>query len=451
MTALQSLPRQPERLVLRGGSVETRDALGRVESDVLIERGVISALLPRGAAVDGLELDCSGRVVHPGLADAHCHLPDDGADALLLLHGITAVRDMWGSPFSLRWRDDVAAGRRAGPRVIAASPLLESALPTGPRYPGLEPVTSPADAATRAAAYEAAGYDQLKVYSALDLPTLSAVGRATDLPVTGHCPTGLTWEQALEAGMRHFEHLVEVQAGRLRGDAGVPRATLSLTERVRAWSDDEDPDAVRRLGDRLVAGGAVVCPTLGVWGRLDRTAREVPEQHLLNVPAAARARWNRGALSTELRAAVRRQQELVAGTAALLAGQGVPYTVGTDAGSIWTVTGFSYAEELELLADAGLPEVLHAATAGAADAWGQPDRWGRVRPGLDADLLVLPDDPRNDVTAATRPDLVLVGGRIATRAVLVDAVAARAEHVDILATLPDEQVGPMATRAWWAR
>jgi imidazolonepropionase-like amidohydrolase len=53
---------------------------------------------------------------------------------------------------------------------------------------------------------------------------------------------------------------------------------------------------------------------------------------------------------------------------------------------------------------------LAAATARAAEACGVPDRKGRVRPGHDADLLIVDGDPVADITALRRPTHVYLGG-----------------------------------------
>jgi imidazolonepropionase-like amidohydrolase len=43
------------------------------------------------------------------------------------------------------------------------------------------------------------------------------------------------------------------------------------------------------------------------------------------------------------------------------------------------------------------------------------ERTGRLRPGLDADLLIVDGDPMTDITALGRPRMVIAGGRVAYR------------------------------------
>jgi imidazolonepropionase-like amidohydrolase len=74
-------------------------------------------------------------------------------------------------------------------------------------------------------------------------------------------------------------------------------------------------------------------------------------------------------------------------------------TVSSDAGFIYNLFGFSTIEEMELLQEAGFHplEVIRGATLHGAQALyepkGTPIELGAVRPGLLADLVIVPEDP----------------------------------------------------------
>ena len=74
-------------------------------------------------------------------------------------------------------------------------------------------------------------------------------------------------------------------------------------------------------------------------------------------------------------------------------------TVSSDAGFIFNTFGFSTIEEMELLQEAGFHplEVIRGATLHGAQALfepkGKPIEFGVVRPGLLADLVIVPEDP----------------------------------------------------------
>ena len=57
-------------------------------------------------------------------------------------------------------------------------------------------------------------------------------------------------------------------------------------------------------------------------------------------------------------------------------------------------------------------DALVSATSRAAEALGLPDRIGAIAPGLDADLIAVAGDPRQDVTAVRRVVFVMKGGKV---------------------------------------
>lgn len=87
---------------------------------------------------------------------------------------------------------------------------------------------------------------------------------------------------------------------------------------------------------------------------------------------------------------------------------GVPIYLGTDAGGSLS-HGLAPAEALRLH-QAGLPPaaVLHAATWGARAWLGRPG----IEEGADADLLVLPADPRSDLGVLGAPTAVILRGAV---------------------------------------
>jgi imidazolonepropionase-like amidohydrolase len=78
-------------------------------------------------------------------------------------------------------------------------------------------------------------------------------------------------------------------------------------------------------------------------------------------------------------------------------------TVGTDSGFIYSTFGFEYIRELELLREAGFnpSEVYRAATLhGALELFepkGEPIDFGILRPGLKADLVVVAENPLENI------------------------------------------------------
>ncbi len=74
-------------------------------------------------------------------------------------------------------------------------------------------------------------------------------------------------------------------------------------------------------------------------------------------------------------------------------------TTGSDSGFIYKLYGFDYIRELELLQEAGFHplEVIKSATLNGAELLAKPSgkkpEFGTVRPGMLADLIIVPESP----------------------------------------------------------
>ena len=131
-------------LVLRGARIFDGNAAALIEGrDVLVSGSRISELLPAGAPVtDAREIDCSGKVVMPGLIDAHWHsllvaIPQVVAMTAdvpyvhlvaaqeagrTLMRGFTTVRDVGGPSFALKRAID--EDRVPGPRIFPSGAMI---------------------------------------------------------------------------------------------------------------------------------------------------------------------------------------------------------------------------------------------------------------------------------------------------------------------------------------
>jgi imidazolonepropionase-like amidohydrolase len=90
---------------------------------------------------------------------------------------------------------------------------------------------------------------------------------------------------------------------------------------------------------------------------------------------------------------------------------GVALCVGGDVG---VFPHGENAREMELMAAAGMPaaQVLISATSVNARILRLDDKVGAVKPGLLADLIAVPGDPTQDISAVRRVNLVIKGGEV---------------------------------------
>lgn len=415
---------------------------------VLIADGRIAAIgMPAESRVpDGaLRVDGHGRFVIPGLVDMHVHLfnnashrpPNTWAFPLFVANGVTAVREMAGTPATVaivnEWRDATTKGTLLAPRILAAGVVAY-----GP---------SPEEAVRQVDAAADAGADFIKVFSDISAASWRAVLEAShrrSLPVIGHVPAGVSALAAAEAGQRSDEHLTQVfeacskieqavlaERDGLVGDALIARSDAQEARVLDAY-DQHTCDGVAAA---LAPSGQVQVPTLVLPYIESKTAeRTMASDPLFRyLRADERARWLRieESLTADERAVAARRWPVARKIVTTLHRAGVPLLAGTDAPMPKVYPGFSLHEELELLVASGLSpaQALRAATLAPASFLGIADTSGSIAIGKRADLVVLDADPLLDIRNTRRIRAVLLDGRLLTRSALDALLADAAKEV----------------------
>jgi len=188
----------------------TGEGQAATHATVSVRDGRIVSIAPATkAACTGRCIDGTGKWLIPGLTDAHVHIENDhnmqlymglperpvgaveAADVFLpyIAHGVTQIFDLSAMPETLLQKNDIQTGRIAGPHIITAY-MLDGPKPMWPE--GMSHGI-PNPEAGRQAVRDAAtgGYDLIKVYSLLDLPTFLAIvdeAKTRGMKVIGHIP-----------------------------------------------------------------------------------------------------------------------------------------------------------------------------------------------------------------------------------------------------------------------
>ncbi|MGV3524319.1 MAG: amidohydrolase family protein [Candidatus Sericytochromatia bacterium] len=407
------------------------------DQTLLVQDGLIVGLGPRAqtAIPSGFEsLPLQGRYVLPGFADMHVHLSHQRDLLLLLRHGVTQVRNMADSLWWAKWlgfphtpalRNQIRAGHLLGPDIFACGPFLDGDPPQNSLTTSIYTREQAREAVRETAR---AGFDCVKVYNRLSRANFEAIvqtARELNLPVMGHVPFEVGIEGALNARMATIEHLNAY----VDNFAGVYRVAPAQ------WAD---------YARRTAAAGIYNCPTLVIWDQhppygnyasltqdpryagLSGPLRFLWESSLptlFEVPYADKAGYPQALLALS--------KPMVK---ALYDG-GAPLLIGTDANLTGVFPGSTALREMELFAEAGLPPaaILQAATLNAARVLGREHEQGSVTVGKRAQLVVLADNPLQDIRAVHSTQGVLVQGRWWTVQQL-DQMLAEAPPLEVLAT-----------------
>ena len=351
--------------------------------------------------------------------------------AALLYSGVTAARSAGdGLDASLRLRKSISDGAKLGSQLYVSGPMFTAEGGHGAEFVDHLPAAiketvkaqmvrtpkSPEEARKQVRELKAKGVDGIKaileagwgqgmLYDRLDLLLVRAVSEeahAQRLPLATHTGDARDVADAVEIGSTSVEH--------------------------GSWRD-EIPD---NLLERMAKDGIYLDPTLGVAeayaayysGRADVLNRSlvqqvVPSALLKGTRAFVASGKGADAGKAELfhRAVETARANLVRAWKA-----GVPLVMGTDSGNPMVFHGPSMHRELQLWVEAGIPvEVaLQAATVNAAKLLGAEKRLGAIRPGMDADLLLVDGNPLQEIAATERISLVVFKGERIRRAALFD-------------------------------
>lgn len=396
---------------------------------VLVEDGRIVAIgdvddVP--VAEDVLVIDGTDRYLLPGLFEMHAHVTGTGDEevrrllSLFLANGVTTIRGMLGRPEHLDLRRQIAEGSIPGPQLVTS----------GPSFNG-NSVSDAAQAAQMVRAQHAAGYDFLKIHPGLSAAEFNAIAdtaNALGIPFAGHVPVSVGVAGVLAKGIATIDHLDGYLAALLPPRSDVSGGYGGFFGVMLAGQADES--SIAEVVDATVTAGVANVATQSLFEQLvndvspdDYGSR--PEMQYM--PEATVARWveakeqtisERGFDPDVARRAIELRQRLIR---ELHAAGGV-LLLGSDAPQIFNVPGFSLHHELEFLVAAGLSpfEALYTGTVAPA-RFLELDK-GTIEVGKIADLVLLDDNPLEDIANSRRVHGTLVGGRWTRSAELLESL-----------------------------
>lgn len=407
---------------------------------VMIEGNRIVHVGPTSASPrpKGEVIDATGLYLIPGLWDMHVHayfdwprsFGDEYVLPLLIANGVTGIRDMGSDLESvLQARDDVAAHRLLGPRMVVSGPMLDG--PTA-QYKASIPITTADEGRKAVDSLQRRGVDFIKIQSGVPRAAYFAAAseaRRLGIVFVGHVPDAIRASEAIAAGQRSFEHLIGIF------EASTPDESSFI---LRKWGAGEDTahnkslaallegfdqDRESNLTRLLVKQRVWQCPTLfwerGQW--LVDTVEYQKDPDLAFTPRSWIDKKYPGmqkgilkSLDTDPLAVRRRFVEHELEIVHRLHAAGVPFLAGTDTPAGVEVTpGISLHLELQRFVAAGFTPLaaLQTATLNPAKFYGRERDFGSVRAGRIADLVLLRANPLDDIRNTGTIAGVIADGR----------------------------------------
>ena len=374
----------------------------------------------------------------PGLWDMHVHTVHPSYFTLFVANGVTGIRDMGGAATNtnngcesiapdtlMAWRKLIRSGDWIGPRMLISGPAVSN---TG--WPTSINVRTPEDARHAVKTLKGIGVDFIKVYENIPLDTyqtLAIEAKAAGLPIAGHVPVEtVSLREATEVGQRSIEHIRD----HLLMCFTKNREELLEFFKEDNWSKtdiewglkqfEQCPEVIKAFQNYQTW----LVPTLTV----ERSKMSVREQQFVNdarrqqLPESVQEGFlDYVKKKSSLSIADKRSDSLWWVTQKRLVTQmhleGINFMAGTDCACEGGLPGFSLHEELQLFVETGFTsfEALQTATINPVKYLKMTDSLGTVEEGKIADLVILNENPIENISATQKIFAVILNGELITK------------------------------------
>ncbi|MBW2412617.1 MAG: amidohydrolase family protein [Deltaproteobacteria bacterium] len=375
----------------------------------------------------------------PGLADMHVHLRNDWPLSQLdmyLVQGVTTIRDMGGKDFMRQWREEVKTGKRSGPTIYVAAPIIY----------GYE--QNPADLT----ASKTAEYDFIKLYSYFskqDFQTAMQKAKQLDLYTVGHIPYAVGLDGVIKEDIDEIAHLEELifefvdfdRNRNLQPDEWLPYIIKNVMQQniiSRDFDFDNLSGAQKKrftaAVNKLKSANIPVCTTMVIDDiivqKLFAPDKFRARSEYRYLPPAYKRAFLDGKEKHQVQ--FRGIEELASFKYELdkkllveLHRAGVPLVLGTDAGTgaMGIVPGAALHDELLILVKNGFTpyEAIKTGTVNAskvAAAMTGSNDFGSIEVGKRADLILVNHNPLENIEHIRDYRGVMSGGKWYERAYL---------------------------------
>lgn len=393
------------------------------DKDMQVKEGMV--ILTDGEKITGIEkevpmaadikiIDLDGRYIMPGLINMHVHLAGNGkpqkkqrdneklVKTLMgtafsravaykvvsdfakteLLSGVTTIRTVGGlGDFDTRLRDEVAAGKKIGPRILAAN--------EGISVPGGHMAGSVAVAA--GSIDEALKQLEHAESEKVDLVKLMITGGVLDAKEKG-VPGELKMKPEMVKAVCDKAHAAGYKvAAHVESPEGVKVALENGVDSIEHGAKPDD-EMLRLFKEK----NAFLCTTISPavpYALFDRSltnATEV-EQYNGNIVFEGIVECSKAALAND-----------------------IPVVLGNDVGCPW-ITQYDFWRELcyfHKYTGVSNAFALYTATKRSAELAGIGDVTGSIEVGKCADMIVTKENPLDNLAALRNVDMVIARGRV---------------------------------------
>ena len=384
-------------------------------------------LSPKNIIIEGTD-----KYLIPGLWDSHVHFYFDQQLALhmpelFLSNGITSVRDTGGAfHYMDSIRQNALMHPKTHPRVKIAGPLIDGNFNVynGSVLPELSIRTRDVrESIAETEKLVAKGVDFLKAYEMLSpeqFEAIAAIAAREKLRLAGHVPLSMEITHAISLGLNSLEHIKNLELEAVKNSDSMLLARRNMLQNKSLLSgrqlranihraqkqfavDHIAPDAYQNILDTIKKYDSYQVPTLSIYKvPIYKIFREPFWRKSFELlPKTSRDQWEKNVASSnqEINPQQKKFSDWIQKTTGAMAEAEIPLMAGTDTPLGYLTPGFSLHYELELMVESGLTELqaLATATLQPAKYFRMEDSLGLVKKDYIADLILLNENPLEDI------------------------------------------------------
>ncbi|WP_010094426.1 amidohydrolase family protein [Ornithinibacillus scapharcae] len=379
-------------------------------------------------------IDVKGKYIIPGLIDMHCHINASYAPHFVA-SGVTTVRNAAGNVLLLKnlieKPDDAPT-----PRIYASDRMIDGTPGQwGPNSYGNCVTDDPEEARKEVRRQVEVGAKFIKLYGWIKRDVMEAAAdeaKKYNLEVACDLVNSkeLTALDAAELGVNWLEHASGFAQELYKGwNPLVDQDEWSHID----W-DNPDQDKVKKLCEKMLGYNVKLCPTMvcfdqsmlypDYWAPDNSVIRAIENNNLLMKEWKSNTEY---VDTVKLRTAT--INNLTKAIAKTYYDMGGTVVAGTDTPALmFTYPGMALHRELEIFVEIGFTELeaLQAATVNAAKSINL-DEIGSIQEGKIADLIILNENPLENIKHTKEIDLIMKGGKLYNQEEILQSVPSEEE------------------------
>lgn len=411
--------------IIKNGTIIDIENGGSYVGSIEVDRNTVKRIfksddvLPQGMDI----VDAEGKYIIPGLIDMHCHINDRFAPHFVA-SGVTTVRNTAGNVLLLKnlieKPDDAPT-----PRVYASDRMIDGTPGQwGPTSYGALVTDDPEEARKEVRRQAEVGAKFVKLYGWIKRDVMeAAVDEAKnynlEVAIDLENSKDLTALDAAECGVTWFEHASGFAHAMYKG-----WNLFVIDQEEWSYIDWENPDQseIEGICEKMLAYNVKLCPTMVVYNQSIKYP-EIWSPKDMVIESATNINylmdyWKQQAEHVDaIRKYNAKTHHLTKAVVKTYYDMGGTVVVGTDTPALlYTYPGMALHRELEIFVEIGFTELeaLQAATVNAAKSINL-DGIGVIKEGYIADLVILNDNPLENIKHTKDIHIIIKGGKAYTQ------------------------------------